>query len=200
MNDDDKPLSAGGFSPPPATDSTPSGQDAPLSAAVFEPLSTASSGQQQAKWPWFLGALGGLIVLYGLFFLLTARSLDIVVDAVGPAEVQISGLVIPIGPRFLLRSGEYELTVTVPGYETYQDMISVSDAESQRLEVSPAIKPGWVTINSTPPGGRGRPRWDHNRHNAAKAFVPTRRHSNPDLDPATVPTTNRHDRHYRARH
>jgi len=152
MNDDDKPLSAGGFSPPPATDSTPSGQDAPLSAAVFEPLSTASSGQQQAKWPWFLGALGGLIVLYGLFFLLTARSLDIVVDAVGPAEVQISGLVIPIGPRFLLRSGEYELTVTVPGYETYQDMISVSDAESQRLEVSPAIKPGWVTINSTPPG------------------------------------------------
>jgi formylglycine-generating enzyme required for sulfatase activity len=123
-----------------------------LSAAVFEPLSTASAGQQAAKWPWLVGALGGLIVLYALFFLLTARSLDIAVDAVGPADVQISGLVIPIGPRFLLRSGEYELTVTVPGYETYQDTISVSDAESQRLEVSPAIKPGWVTINSTPPG------------------------------------------------
>jgi len=151
MNEDDKPLRADGFSPMPASEQ-PGQSDGPLSATAFEPLSAAGASKAARRWPLLLVGVGGAVVIYALFFLLTARSLDIVVDAIGPADISLSGIAIPIGPRYLLRSGEYELVVKVPGYEDFEDMITVGNAESQRLDISPAIKPGWVTIESAPAG------------------------------------------------
>ena len=140
MNEDDKPLKADGFSPMPASQQ-PGQSDGPLSPTAFEPLSTTGPSEGVRRWPLLVGGVGGAIVIYALFFLLTARSLDIVVDAIGTADISLSGIAIPIGPRYLLRSGEYELVVKVAGYEDFEDTITVGDAESQRLDISPAIKP-----------------------------------------------------------
>ena len=93
INEDDKPLKADGFSPMGSSEQ-PGQSDGPLSATAFEPLSAASASEAARRWPLLVGGVGGAVVIYALFFLLTARSLDIVVDAIGPADISLSGIAI----------------------------------------------------------------------------------------------------------
>ncbi|MCH1491629.1 MAG: SUMF1/EgtB/PvdO family nonheme iron enzyme [Luminiphilus sp.] len=145
-NDNNAPLTPGGFAPSQANDSerlTPTG---------FQPLDPGERPERPPLWPKI--ALGGIALVAAgvLFFLLTARSLEIQVDAVGTPRIDIDGLNVPFGQRYLIRPGQYRVTVTVPGYRDWQERVSVSDSDSQQLTVSPAILPGRVSIRSNPPG------------------------------------------------
>lgn len=148
MSDRDEALTATGFDAPGT-----SGGEQSLQATLFEPLSQDREPKKPPLNPMRLGvaALATVTALM-LFFLLTARSLEIAVNTETEASVEISGLAFPVGNRWLLRAGTYTVTVSAPGYTSWQETITVGDDASQRLEVSPAILPGLVTITSEPSG------------------------------------------------
>ena len=62
----------------------------------------------------------------------------------------MSGLNWAFGERLLVRPGEYELSVFAEGYRPYQQTITVSDADTQQLDIRLAPLPGTVTINTEP--------------------------------------------------
>jgi hypothetical protein len=98
-----------------------------IQPAAFEPLGNSDAPAKKGIPPsrWLLFALIALFAL-ALWFLLSARSLEISVVADSEAEVEMSGLALSFGDRFLLRPGVYPLRVTAPGYHPYVRELTVS--------------------------------------------------------------------------
>jgi formylglycine-generating enzyme required for sulfatase activity len=124
----------------------------PIAPAAFEPLAEVS-GTPRRGLPryWWLYALIGLFAI-ALLFLLTARSLEVRVVADSEPELTLSGFALPFGGRYLLRPGEYRLTVNAEGYRPYEELLTVDDAASQRVEVILQPLPGRLTVHSEPSG------------------------------------------------
>lgn len=142
---------SGGPIDPSSVDPTPAeSRDSPLKAAGFEPRSTASRPQPTLPRKGIVVAAVTLILLICLGFLLTARSLEVVVRAEGSATIDIDGLALALGGRYLLRPGHYPVEVTVPGYRIWSGDVTVTDSDSQRLEVTPAPLPGTLKVTSSP--------------------------------------------------
>ncbi len=101
-----------------------------IEAAVFEPLNpqTTVSRKRIPLSRWLLGVVL-LVFAVAIWFLLTARSMEIVVIAEGESTVQVSGLALPFGDRYLLRPGTYGLDVQVEGYHPFRgDLVVNRDA------------------------------------------------------------------------
>jgi formylglycine-generating enzyme required for sulfatase activity len=132
--------------------------DEPVTIAPsgFTPLDSTNSTAPTAPRPGkprrivFIVCLALFALLLSL--LLTARSLQIVVSAEAPAEVSVSGLVLPFGERYLLRPGDYEVSVAAEGYHPLLTTVTVSDQDSQIVELVLSALPGLVSIDSEPPG------------------------------------------------
>ena len=126
-------------------------QSESLSPTVFEPRSetTAATTQRITPATAFL-VMAGLVIAYVLFFLLTARSVSVTVEAETTPTIDISGLHLPFGERFLMRPGSYELTVTAEGYRAYTAPLRVDDAEVQTQAVVLTPLPGTLLIESIP--------------------------------------------------
>ncbi|MFK7830983.1 MAG: PEGA domain-containing protein [Congregibacter sp.] len=124
-----------------------------IKAAVFEPLDPAAV-EKKARIPLSRMLLIGLVTIFlvVLWFLLTSRSLQISVVAEEEATVGLSGLVLPLGGRYLLRPGSYELRVDARGYHPYLSELTVGSDASQREEVILQPLPGRLTVESTPSG------------------------------------------------
>ena len=144
--DDTRPITAGGFSP--ASSDNPEA----LTPAGFQPLDPGKRLERPPIWPKLILGVIGLLIAGVLFFLLTARSLEVQVDAIGEAMIEVEGINVPLGKRYLIRPGRYQISVAVPGYRDWQQDVLVTDADSQQLVVTPAILPGRVTLLSEPPG------------------------------------------------
>ena len=151
---DDGPLTPKGFSPggTDASRADNSAQEGHLAPTAFEPLSATTPNRRKLPWPWLGAAAGALLLMLCLGFLLTARSLDIQVMAEGDASVNIEGVALPLGQRWLLRPGNYLVSVTVAGYHPWQDHFTVTDADSQTLQVTPLPLPGRLSLSSQPSG------------------------------------------------
>ena len=124
-----------------------------IEAAVFEPLDPAKEKKRLGISPARIAlsiAVG--IFSVALFFLLTSRSLEVVVIAESEAEVSISGIAIPFGDRYLIRPGTYDITVLAEGYHPFENPIEVTRADSQRQEILLQPLPGRITLISTPEG------------------------------------------------
>ena len=69
-----------------------------LAAAAFEPRRQVVAETRPKLQPRLLAlGLGGLLLAYSLFFLLTARSVTINADTVTPIDVSVGGLTLPFG-------------------------------------------------------------------------------------------------------
>ena len=149
MNNGDKPT---------GLDSTPfqpqDNNDAPLTATSFQPLDGAASAPRSLPWRQLTAGLAALLAILCLGFLFTSRSLEVIVHADADPHVTVSGVTIPIGNRYLIRPGDYNLAVSVPGYEPWQGTVTVSDEDSQQVDIYPAILPGKVTFTSDPIGAQ----------------------------------------------
>ena len=92
-----------------------------------------------------------VLVLLGIivWFVLTARSL--VVDTVpSDTDVALSGVVIPIADRYLVRPGNRRLTVEADGYVTASQEITIDDRPSQSIRVELERLPGHLEIVTDP--------------------------------------------------
>ena len=124
-----------------------------IEPSAFQPLDRASPARRQTMRPgrWLL-PLCALVFVLVMAFLLSARSLQIVVDAQAPAQVSVNGLALPFGERYLLRPGSYTVRVTAPGYHPLRTAVQVDGRDSQTLEVVLQALPGRLQIDSAPPG------------------------------------------------
>ena len=145
MTEGDNKLTPDTFAPAGAPDAREE-----LAATAFEPLSQASQKKARVSAAQIAIGSSGLALTALLFFLLTARSLTLNIDAEVEPDFSLSGLNWAFGERLLVRPGEYELSVFAEGYRPYQQIITVSDADTQQLDIRLAPLPGTVTINTEP--------------------------------------------------
>ena len=125
--------------------------DESLSPAAFEPRTEITVvTRRRIKPATALLLVAGLLVAYTLFFLLTARSVSITVESETAPSIDISGVHLPFGERFLMRPGTYELIVTAEGYQTFSGPLLVDRAEVQTLALSLTPLPGTLVIDSAP--------------------------------------------------
>jgi len=124
-----------------------------IAPSAFQPLGSDDRTPPPRRNPgrWLLLGCAALFALV-MLFLLSARSLQIRIIAEAPAEVSISGLALPFGDRYLLRPGSYEVKVAAEGYHPLDTTVTVSDEDSQTVELEPVMLPGRLSIDSQPPG------------------------------------------------
>ena len=147
MSERDPPLTPEAFVP---AERSPA--DEALTAAAFEPLSQASAETRRINATHIALACAGLLVAAFLFFLFTARSLTLDIEADTETRFSLSGFHWSFGDRLLVRPGDYQLQVTAEGYHPYAQTITVSEADTQQLNIRLAPLPGSVTITSRPEG------------------------------------------------
>ena len=123
-----------------------------LAAITFEPLSQATSEKRRVSATQIAAGSAGIFVVALLFFLFTARSLTLNIVAEADPDFSLSGLNWSFGERILVRPGEYVLKVSAEGYHPYEQNITVSDADTQQLEIQLAPLPGTVTLTTQPAG------------------------------------------------
>ena len=146
MSDHDDKLTAHTFAPA-------GGQsNESLAATTFEPLSQATSEKRRVSTAQIAAGIAGTLLVALLFFLFTARSLTLNIVAEADPDFSLSGLNWSFGERILVRPGEYALKVTAEGYHPYEQNITVSDADTQQLEIQLAPLPGTVTLTTQPAG------------------------------------------------
>ena len=148
--DSDTPdtLKPDAFSP-----ATPSQGGDQLAATTFEPLSQSSEQKQRVNATQIALGVAGVLIAALLFFLFTARSLTLNIDAEAEPDFSLSGLNWSFGERLLVRPGNYTLSINAEGYHPYEQTITVGDADTQQLDVRLAPLPGTVTIATQPVGG-----------------------------------------------
>ncbi|PLW68363.1 PEGA domain-containing protein [Pseudohalioglobus lutimaris] len=127
----------------------------PIEPSAFQPLDATATTKKQQGHPlrWATGA-AALVFILVMGFLFSARSLQIIVTAESPANVDIAGLALPFGERFLLRPGDYNVGVVAEGYHPLDTVVTVTDADSQTAHLVLAPLPGRISIDSQPPGAR----------------------------------------------
>lgn len=127
------------------------GERQSIQPAAFEPLNPQAAPAKTriplSRWLLFIVVA---VFLVALWFLLTARSLEVTAVAEEEASITLSGFVLPFGDRFLLRSGTYPLRVTAPGYHPYEGDIEVTGDATQRQEVILQPLPGRLAVATTP--------------------------------------------------
>ena len=122
-----------------------------IEAARFEPLPAAAAPKRRGIAPGRWGLVAVLAVFLGaLWFLLTARSLEVAVIAEEQARIDISGFALPFAQRYLLLSGDYELAVSAPGYRPYAAPLTVSRDPRQRVEITLQALPGRLSLDTRP--------------------------------------------------
>lgn len=90
---------------------------------------------------WYHGviALALVLVSASAWFVLTARSVFVDVNAPDARITVVDGFALPLGPRYLMRSGQYQLQVSAPGYVDGSFLLSVGPEQAQihGIELSP---------------------------------------------------------------
>ena len=127
----------------------------PIEPSAFQPLGSDIEEKKSPIHPlrWVLGITALTFVLV-MGFLLTASSLQIIVESESEADVSISGLALPFGARYLLRPGDYTVTAQAQGYHPFETTITVTGSDSQSATLVLQPLPGLITVATRPDGAR----------------------------------------------
>jgi formylglycine-generating enzyme required for sulfatase activity len=89
-----------------------------------------------------------LIVAAVLWFIFTAVSISVHVDPSAAKAHVNGGIVVPLGDRFLLRPGKYEVRAQFPGYVPGHMTAQVTDATGQQFALALQKLPGKLRIET----------------------------------------------------
>ncbi len=129
---------------------------AAIEPSAFEPLALAVDKPRRGSSPWRWILLTTAVVFIAIMgFLLSAKSVQIIVQAQTSADIALSGgLYLPFGDRYLLHPGDYQMTATAMGYHPLHSTVTVTDADSQIVELVLQPLPGRLSVNSQPFGAK----------------------------------------------
>jgi formylglycine-generating enzyme required for sulfatase activity len=134
---------------------TPPGTPHPDMVSAGEPLPRTSddirakrSGARKAG---LLASGFFLLLLIAAVFVLTARSLEVVVNP-APDTLSISGFppVVKLGSHFLGLTGEYSVKATKAGYQQLDESVTISDNDANRFTFTLDKLPGRIDFFTTP--------------------------------------------------
>ena len=100
-------------------------------------------------WQWVLLAVALSIAVIG-WFLITATAVRFQSNAEQTGYEISGGIVVPSGPSYLIRQGEYNIRATAEGYKPLRQQFTVLAQPNQIVELELAPRPGRVTIDGTP--------------------------------------------------
>ncbi|PLW81851.1 hypothetical protein CWI75_13990 [Kineobactrum sediminis] len=131
----------------------PEAPNGTITPSAFQPLGDAPpTPPPRRNWRYWLLPTVLLLFVVIMGFLFSARSVEINVDSTNPANVEVGGLHLVLGGRYLLRPGEYSLEISAKGYYPLLTTLGVTREDSQRYTFDPQPLPGRVTIVSQPAG------------------------------------------------
>ncbi|MCX2982648.1 PEGA domain-containing protein [Halieaceae bacterium IMCC14734] len=121
-----------------------------IAPSSFTPMGADPQHQKRLISPLQLGLIAVLFLFaIAFWFLFSARS---VLFSVIPADADINidgGLQLKLGERYLLRSGDFTISLTAPGYYPQQQPLLVSESSQQSFEYALEKLPGLLNISST---------------------------------------------------
>lgn len=121
----------------------------PIVPVEFTPPKGNGSGFT-LRWRWLYGAIAAFSVVSGIaaWFVLTARSVYIEVEPITAAVNLDGGFSFQVGPRYLMRSGEYRLRLSNAGYHDSEIALLVGEAPAQTHRYAMNPLPGRISVNS----------------------------------------------------
>lgn len=123
-----------------------------IEPATFTPSATKTHSHLRRNLVWAVLGLLALIAAVVFWFLFTARSVTFVV-APEPGAVQVSGgLSFTLRGVYLLRTGDYQIAARAPGYEPFDETVTVGSKANQVITLNLTPLPGLVTVRSEPEG------------------------------------------------
>jgi formylglycine-generating enzyme required for sulfatase activity len=95
----------------------------------------------------------GIIVAAVLWFIFSATSVGVRTDPMN-AAVELDGKLpaVPVGGRFMLQPGQYDVSARLEGYVTAKQTIKVTDAPNQSFDLKLVKLPGRLRIDLPGPG------------------------------------------------
>ncbi len=95
-------------------------------------------------------AISCVLLFFALtaWFVLSAKSVFIDAQPVGSIVEILSPTAIKIGPRYLVLEGEYEISVSAPGYYDIDTTVTVGDAQAQTFQIQLLPLPGYLNLGS----------------------------------------------------
>lgn len=124
------------------------GEAEPIAAVRFRATEKAAPARTISFSPTrIVLALAAVGVGAVLWFVFTATSISVVADP-SQADISVSGRLpaIPVGSRYLLRPGAYQVSARQQGYSPAQQQIKVTDAPNQQFTLKLAKLPGRLRI------------------------------------------------------
>ncbi|MEQ8952574.1 MAG: PEGA domain-containing protein, partial [Gammaproteobacteria bacterium] len=121
----------------------------PIIPIDFSPNdSRGESRSFRLKWSHGIFAVFALVFGSAAWFVLTARSVFVEVDPFSAAVEISGGLNFRVGPRYLIRTGTYDLRLTNPGYRDTETQLLVSNDQAQTHSFTMQRLPGIVSIGT----------------------------------------------------
>ena len=131
------------------------GDKAGLQPTQFRPTQTTPrfSFKLPTWWQWVIVGIA-VIVLIVAWFLLTATAVRFESNAAN-TQIDVSGgIIVPSGPSYLMRSGNFNVRATAKGYEPLRQSIAVESQPDQLIQLTLIPLPGAITITGSPPGAK----------------------------------------------
>ena len=140
--------------PPEAADSSAAqAEDAIVATAFRRAVDTAPAEVRSSGVRWQSVVAGVVAVLVLISWLLfTSKSIQFDVQPGGMDEISISGgwFRMPVGERFLMRTGTYTVNVKKQGYFDVAQSLQVGDAPSRTVIIEMRKLPGQLTVATEP--------------------------------------------------
>ena len=131
--------------------------DEEIEVIAFEPVTETKRGfSYRFRWLHVFVACFGSAALISAWFVLTAKSVLVEVNPI-TAQIKIdNGFALRVGARYLMRSGEYTVVLSNPGFHDEIAPLVINDDAAQTHSYDMRKLPGIVSINALPDGGRVR--------------------------------------------
>lgn len=140
---------------PPELPDASSLDDEAIEATAFKRASATAVravGTRTHRWQTIVGGLLFALMIAS-YLLFSARSVQFTVEPDAPDDFDIDGgwFRLPLGDRYLMRTGNYTVHVKKDGYYDLRQSLTVGEDQSQSFELVLRKLPGYLTVATSPP-------------------------------------------------